>query len=904
VLALYRSGRQAEALDAYRRGGARLRNELGLEPGRGLQELEQRILRQDPALDPPPTPAARGQARRRGWKLVLAGAGVVLTAAVAAVVSILARDNEASLSSVPPGTAIIDTASGRLVAQIPWSTIPKPAAVITGKGSFWVFSLDGPSIVRIDPTDGRVIGRISPPFGGELRGWFLVDGRTLWFAGKRLARVDIAERREANRYALTDDPQDDGLTWLARGGGSLWVARQQAGELLRVDPAAGIVQHRFSGLLAPNPVAFGDGAAWVVTWDSVARIDAATNTLTNVALSPPIASIAVGGGFAWASNEEKGIVYKIDTSGRVVETYETGDGARDMSYADGTLWVVNQDVGTVTGIDATTGAETTFRFEHPLQSVAALHGKLLIEVWQGRKWEDRIDALEGRVVRLISPTYEFGNPDPAISGNGFVHSFMFQAERATCAPLLGYPDIPPPRGQHLVPEVAAAMPTLSRDRRTYTYVVRDGFRFAPPSNAPLDARTFRFSIERALSPELGPRAPGIGLLGDLVGARAFHSGRAAHVSGIRVDGDRIAFRLTGPSPDFLERLALPYFCPVPRDTARVNGGVGVYTGPAPAGAGPYTFWGPVWNGEYAILKRNPNYGGSRPQQLDAIAFREGIDTEKAVGRVTSGRYDAVEHYDPRLGPGGEVARRVGSTSSEGTTYRAFAQALTSYVALDARRPPFSDPKVRRAVAAALDRAALAAVWDQTPTNRLLPPAVRGGRVHDFAPADLTYARRLAGTRQVTVRMAVQEGDARSGKMAEVVRAQLAPLGIEVQIRLVSDVAAALRDPGEGIQLVAVTTSLDYPNPASFLTRMLGHDVPRSWLPSSTRTAVDRIDRLTGTARDREAVALASRLAARDVPVVAFGTRELGVVLGPRLGCRTWNGVDAGLDLAALCLTGP
>ena len=57
------------------------------------------------------------------------------------------------------------------------------------------------------------------------------------------------------------------------------------------------------------------------------------------------------------------------------------------------------------------------------------------------------------------------------------------------------------------------------------------------------------------------------------------------------------------------------------------------TGPAPPGAGPYYFWGLVFNGEYAILKRNPNYGGSRSQRLDAIAFREGIDPEKAVGWV-------------------------------------------------------------------------------------------------------------------------------------------------------------------------------------------------------------------------------------------------------------------------------
>ena len=50
MLALYRSGRQADALDAYRRGRQALRDELGLEPGPALRELEQRILEQDPAL--------------------------------------------------------------------------------------------------------------------------------------------------------------------------------------------------------------------------------------------------------------------------------------------------------------------------------------------------------------------------------------------------------------------------------------------------------------------------------------------------------------------------------------------------------------------------------------------------------------------------------------------------------------------------------------------------------------------------------------------------------------------------------------------------------------------------------------------------------------------------------------
>jgi predicted ATPase/DNA-binding SARP family transcriptional activator len=51
MLALYRSGRQAEALEAYQQSRAALVDELGIEPGRPLRDLHQAILNQDPALD-------------------------------------------------------------------------------------------------------------------------------------------------------------------------------------------------------------------------------------------------------------------------------------------------------------------------------------------------------------------------------------------------------------------------------------------------------------------------------------------------------------------------------------------------------------------------------------------------------------------------------------------------------------------------------------------------------------------------------------------------------------------------------------------------------------------------------------------------------------------------------------
>jgi hypothetical protein len=64
MLALYRTGRQADALEVYRDTRRTLVEELGIEPGAALRQLEQAILRQDPSLDLDP-PAAQPVAAAR-----------------------------------------------------------------------------------------------------------------------------------------------------------------------------------------------------------------------------------------------------------------------------------------------------------------------------------------------------------------------------------------------------------------------------------------------------------------------------------------------------------------------------------------------------------------------------------------------------------------------------------------------------------------------------------------------------------------------------------------------------------------------------------------------------------------------------------------------------------------------
>jgi DNA-binding SARP family transcriptional activator len=170
MLALYRSGRQADALQAYQDARRELLDGLGLEPGGALQELERAILAHDPGVDlpvdhAPRPPPATARNRVRGAALI-AAAGALLLAAVAAVAMKLAGSGASTVRVAPNEVAAIDIGSDRLVAAIPVGD--RPGGIAFGSGSLWVANLGDQTISRVDPNSRRTLPMI--PVGGQPAG--------------------------------------------------------------------------------------------------------------------------------------------------------------------------------------------------------------------------------------------------------------------------------------------------------------------------------------------------------------------------------------------------------------------------------------------------------------------------------------------------------------------------------------------------------------------------------------------------------------------------------------------------------------------------------------------------------------------------------------------------------------
>ena len=210
-------------------------------------------------------------------------------------------------------------------------------------------------------------------------------------------------------------------------------------------------------------------------------------------LQAQLCCVAAGGGYAWAATNPDGKIWKVAANGSVLGTIELPSAVQGLAYADGALWAALGEEGTAVRIDPTTDETRGYDLGHSVTSVDVRKGLVAAGVRQSI--EDVAGELSGDVVRV-------GRKGPELfdSGAPVEPAFTFPTWDApqemfhymTCARILNYADAEGEAGRRLVPEVAEDLPEVSDAGRMFTFKIRKGFRFSPPSTR--RSRPSRFGV--------------------------------------------------------------------------------------------------------------------------------------------------------------------------------------------------------------------------------------------------------------------------------------------------------------------------------------------------------------------------------------------------------------------------
>lgn len=405
--------------------------------------------------------------------------------------------------------------------------------------------------------------------------------------------------------------------------------------------------------------------------------------------------------------------------------------------------------------------------------------------------------------------------DPALS-YGVYSAPMVQSLFHT---LIDYRSAPGAAGAELVPDLAETLPEVREGGTLYCFRVRHDARFGAPLHRPITAEDFRYSLTRLFR----VNCPGVTFYRHIVGAEAMLAGRETTLAGVIARGDSLYVRIEKPDPVFRYLLALTFTAPVPEEIVRRwPNAFSQHT----VSCGPYQV-AEFTPRRRALLVRNPDWCG-QAAWIDTIEIRFGVTSSNAVALIRRGLADGGFFEMP---------------AAEFTRFRRdplwsrqidVADGLnTEYLWMNVRKRPFNDPRVRQAVAWALNRRAILKVWSGKGevAGEFLPPGMPGvERLGRYPEPDTARARRLlreAGYPdgfETTLYGWTSEPGPRE---LTVVQQQLAEVGIRARLDLgeTSGYTSMAGDTSRHVPFGIYSWYADYVDPSNFFDTLLnGHRI--------------------------------------------------------------------------------
>ncbi|MFZ5907158.1 MAG: ABC transporter substrate-binding protein [Nitrospirota bacterium] len=436
---------------------------------------------------------------------------------------------------------------------------------------------------------------------------------------------------------------------------------------------------------------------------------------------------------------------------------------------------------------------------------------------------------------------------------------------------------------------------VSRDGLQYTFSLRRGVMFS--NGRPVTARDFQYSFERVLHPE--SRSPLTWVFEEILGAEEFMRGAAPGVRGIQVvDDHTLKISLEEPFAPFLNLMAMPAAYVVPHEEVETWG---ADFSSHPVGTGPFLLktWQP--NREIRLDARADYFDGRA--KVRGIVYRIIPEDLTAVSEFELGNLDILTV------PAAEYARYRRDPSKR--RFLASIEGLnTYYLGFNCSRPPLDNPRIRQAVASAIDREKILHTLYEG-RGRLaagpVPDLLRtwpARSPYPYAPQKARAILAAEGVQDIPLHLYIT-ADQEIVDIAEVIQAYLIAAGMNVEIKQLEWSAYKEAINRGEAELFYLSWWADYPDPENFLFPLF-HSANHGPAGNRTRYANSTVDtviekaRFTADEKERKALyQKAEELIVADSPWVFLWHKTDFTIRQPWVKNSTIYAIysmDKGLDI--------